>query len=142
MTKDNELHVTCSCHTHELHFERDYEDEMWYVSFWQRGYRFERVFAAAFEHPVERLGNSRAQRSAGVFRQNCGTHSLKAEKPALRGTTTDFRSLQDFGSLCLPQFLDPLFDLFQQQGLGVMPQPLAAQHLHRRQLLFRLRIFA
>lgn len=38
MIKDNELHVTCSCHTHELHFEKDFEDDMWYVSFWQRGY--------------------------------------------------------------------------------------------------------
>ena len=38
MKKDNELHLTCSCHTHELHFEKDFEDEMWYVSFWQRGY--------------------------------------------------------------------------------------------------------
>lgn len=38
MKKDNELHLTCSCHTHELHFEKDSEDDMWYISFWQRGY--------------------------------------------------------------------------------------------------------
>lgn len=38
MIKDNELHITCSCHTHELHFEKDSESEMWFVSFWQRGY--------------------------------------------------------------------------------------------------------
>ena len=38
MKKENELHITCACHTHELHFEKDHEDEMWYVSFWQRGY--------------------------------------------------------------------------------------------------------
>lgn len=38
MKKDNELHLTCSCHTHELHFEKDFEDDMWYISFWQRGY--------------------------------------------------------------------------------------------------------
>lgn len=48
MIKNNELHVTCSCHTHELHFERDYEDEMWYVSFWQRGYVFERDWRYMF----------------------------------------------------------------------------------------------
>ena len=38
MIKDNELHVTCSCHSHELHFDKDTEIDMWYVSFWQRGY--------------------------------------------------------------------------------------------------------
>lgn len=38
MIKDNELHVTCSCHSHELHFEKDCEYDMWYISFWQRGY--------------------------------------------------------------------------------------------------------
>ena len=38
MIKKNELHLTCSCHSHELHIEKDHEDEMWYVSFWQRGY--------------------------------------------------------------------------------------------------------
>jgi hypothetical protein len=38
MKKENELHLTCSCHTHELHIEKDHEDDMWYVSFWQRGY--------------------------------------------------------------------------------------------------------
>lgn len=38
MIKKDELHITCSCHAHELHFEKDFEDEMWYVSFWQRGY--------------------------------------------------------------------------------------------------------
>jgi len=39
MKKDNELHLTCSCHSHELHIEKDHEDDMWYVSFWQRGYQ-------------------------------------------------------------------------------------------------------
>jgi hypothetical protein len=38
MIKDDELHLTCSCHSHELHVEKDVEDDMWYVSFWQRGY--------------------------------------------------------------------------------------------------------
>jgi hypothetical protein len=38
MHKEKELHLTCECHTHELHFEKDYEEEMWFVSFWQRGY--------------------------------------------------------------------------------------------------------
>ena len=41
MNKDDILHLTCDCHTHELHFEKDFEDEMWYVSFWQRGYASE-----------------------------------------------------------------------------------------------------
>lgn len=38
MKKENELHLTCSCHSHELHIEKDHEDDMWYISFWQRGY--------------------------------------------------------------------------------------------------------
>lgn len=38
MKKENELHLSCSCHSHELHVEKDHEDDMWYVSFWQRGY--------------------------------------------------------------------------------------------------------
>lgn len=38
MKKDDELHLTCSCHSHELHFEKDQEMNMWYISFWQRGY--------------------------------------------------------------------------------------------------------
>jgi hypothetical protein len=38
MIKNNELHLTCSCHSHELHVEKDHEDDMWYISFWQRGY--------------------------------------------------------------------------------------------------------
>lgn len=38
MKKENELHLSCSCHSHELHIEKDHEDDMWYVSFWQRGY--------------------------------------------------------------------------------------------------------
>jgi hypothetical protein len=38
MKKDNELHLSCSCHSHELHVEKDHEDDMWYISFWQRGY--------------------------------------------------------------------------------------------------------
>ena len=41
MKKDNELHITCSCHTHELHFEKDDELSVWFVSFWQRGYAVE-----------------------------------------------------------------------------------------------------
>jgi len=39
MQKDNELHLTCGCHSHELHLEKDHEDEMWYGSFWVRGYQ-------------------------------------------------------------------------------------------------------
>ena len=40
MQKNDELHITCDCHTHELHFERDSDGDIdnWYVSFWQRGY--------------------------------------------------------------------------------------------------------
>jgi hypothetical protein len=38
MKKGNELHITCACHSHELHFDKDTEMDMWYVSFWQRGY--------------------------------------------------------------------------------------------------------
>lgn len=38
MEKNNEFHLTCECHTHELHFEKDPELEVWYISFWQRGY--------------------------------------------------------------------------------------------------------
>jgi hypothetical protein len=38
MKNDKELHLTCSCCSHELHFEKDHEDDMWYISFWQRGY--------------------------------------------------------------------------------------------------------
>ena len=35
----DELHITCACHTHELHFEKDFDEyDMWYISFWQRGY--------------------------------------------------------------------------------------------------------
>jgi len=41
MKKEDILHITCECHTHELHFEKDFEDDMWYVSFWQRGYATE-----------------------------------------------------------------------------------------------------
>ena len=45
MIKNNEFHLTCSCHSHELHFEKDDLDgdsnAMWYVSFWQRGYATE-----------------------------------------------------------------------------------------------------
>lgn len=36
--KNKKLHLTCECHTHELHFEKDFEEDMWYISFWQRGY--------------------------------------------------------------------------------------------------------
>lgn len=38
MHNDTELHLTCSCHSHELHIEKDSQDEMWYGSFWMRGY--------------------------------------------------------------------------------------------------------
>lgn len=38
MKKNNVLHLTCECHAHELHIEKDFEEDMWYVSFWQRGY--------------------------------------------------------------------------------------------------------
>lgn len=49
MKKDNELHITCSCHTHELHFEKDYEADMWFVSFWQRGYTNESTWRYRFK---------------------------------------------------------------------------------------------
>ena len=45
MKKDNELHITCSCHTHELHFEKDDELSVWFVSFWQRGYTSESTWS-------------------------------------------------------------------------------------------------
>jgi hypothetical protein len=40
MYNKKELHLTCSCHTHELHIERDMDDTvpMWFGSFWIRGY--------------------------------------------------------------------------------------------------------
>ena len=41
MKKGNELHLTCSCHCHQLHLEKDEEVGMWYVSVWQRGYSIE-----------------------------------------------------------------------------------------------------
>ena len=48
MKKDNELHITCGCHTHELHFEKDHEEDMWYVSFLQRGYMSENSWKYRF----------------------------------------------------------------------------------------------
>ena len=48
MKKDNELHITCSCHTHELHFEKDDELSVWFVSFWQRGYTNESSWSYRF----------------------------------------------------------------------------------------------
>ena len=41
MKKENELHLTCSCHCHQLHVEKDHDDDMWYISMWQRGYTVE-----------------------------------------------------------------------------------------------------
>jgi len=38
MKKDNELHLTCSCHSHQLHIIKDDDIDVWYVSFWIRGY--------------------------------------------------------------------------------------------------------
>ena len=43
--KNNKLHLTCECHTHELHLESDHELNMWYISFWQRGYATESSFS-------------------------------------------------------------------------------------------------
>ena len=47
MHDDKELHITCDCHSHELHFERDpffdAGDHIWYGSFWMRGYK-EKIF--------------------------------------------------------------------------------------------------
>jgi hypothetical protein len=60
MKKDNELHLTCSCHTHELHFEKDFEEDMWYISFWQRGY---------------------AEQSSWGYRLKCIWHILKNGRP-------------------------------------------------------------
>lgn len=45
MHNDTEIHLTCSCQSHELHIEReivppfDKCDPMWYGSFWLRGYK-------------------------------------------------------------------------------------------------------
>ena len=41
MKKDNELHLTCSCHSHQLHIIKDDDIDVWYVSFWIRGYTTE-----------------------------------------------------------------------------------------------------
>lgn len=38
MHNNKELHLTCSCHSHQLHLEKDDDDCMWYGSFWIRGY--------------------------------------------------------------------------------------------------------
>lgn len=50
MSKDDELHITCSCHTHELHVEKDSDlpSPMWYISFWQRGYVTENTWKWRF----------------------------------------------------------------------------------------------
>lgn len=37
----NVLHLTCDCHCHELHVEKDQDQVLWYISFWQRGYAVE-----------------------------------------------------------------------------------------------------
>jgi hypothetical protein len=43
MHNDKELHLTCGCHNHELHLEKDCcGDPMWYGSFWIRGYSGEK----------------------------------------------------------------------------------------------------
>jgi len=60
MKKGNELHITCSCHTHELHVEKDTEMDMWYVSFWQRGY---------------------AEETSWSYRLKCIWHVLKHGRP-------------------------------------------------------------
>ena len=60
MKKDNELHLICSCHTHELHFEKDHEEAMWYISFWQRGY---------------------VEQSSWAYRLKCIWHILKNGRP-------------------------------------------------------------
>ena len=43
MHDKNDLHLTCSCHTHELHIQHDPLDgditRMWYFSYWVRGYQ-------------------------------------------------------------------------------------------------------
>ena len=39
MKKNNELHLTCSCHSHALHMQKDEECDYWYISFWQRGHQ-------------------------------------------------------------------------------------------------------
>jgi hypothetical protein len=42
MHDDKEIHLECSCHSHALHIERDpffdKGDQLWYGSFWMRGY--------------------------------------------------------------------------------------------------------
>ncbi len=39
MIEGNEIHLQCRCGCHQLHFEKDFEDEMWYGSLWIRGYK-------------------------------------------------------------------------------------------------------
>ena len=36
MHDDKDLHLTCSCHGHDLRFARDDDDLMWYISLWER----------------------------------------------------------------------------------------------------------
>ena len=60
MKKNNMLHITCSCHTHELHFEKDHDMDMWYISFWQRGY---------------------VEQSSWAYRLKCIWHILKTGRP-------------------------------------------------------------
>ena len=40
MHNDKELHLTCGCHSHEFHIEKDCAGDysIWYGSFWLRGY--------------------------------------------------------------------------------------------------------
>jgi hypothetical protein len=43
MHNEKELHLVCSCYSHELHLERDSffdeGDHLWYGSIWMRGYK-------------------------------------------------------------------------------------------------------
>ena len=60
MRKDNELHLACACHSHELHFEKDKDVDQWYISFWQRGYQTE---------------------TSWIYKIKCIIHILKTGRP-------------------------------------------------------------
>ena len=37
MNDNNEVHLKCSCYSHELHIEKDGDGNQWYISIWNRG---------------------------------------------------------------------------------------------------------
>jgi hypothetical protein len=80
MKSKNELHITCGCHAHELHFEKDHEYDMWYISFWQRGY---------------------ATDSSWRYRLKCIWHILKNGRPYGDEVILDKKDLEE-----LKQYVD------------------------------------